>query len=127
MEQLFLAQMQGLSENEIKQHISTEYEVDLSEVNKFKILIAYEHVGSWGCDSVSFFLLKEKSTGKLYTVHGSHCSCNGFEGQFEPEECTIDYLNQISFISTLVVMMIIKIITSNKCMILFLKCANLIK
>lgn len=24
--------------------------------------------------------------GKLYEVHGSHCSCYGLEGQWEPEE-----------------------------------------
>lgn len=27
--------------------------------------------------------------GKLYEVHGSHCSCYGLEGQFEPEETTV--------------------------------------
>lgn len=27
-----------------------------------------------------------KSNGKLYEVNGSHCSCNGLEGQWEPEE-----------------------------------------
>lgn len=26
--------------------------------------------------------------GKLYEVHGSHCSCYGLEGQWEPEETT---------------------------------------
>ena len=27
--------------------------------------------------------------GKLYEAHGSHCSCMGLEGQFEPEETTL--------------------------------------
>lgn len=27
--------------------------------------------------------------GKFYEVHGSHCSCYGLEGQFEPEETTL--------------------------------------
>lgn len=26
--------------------------------------------------------------GKLYEVNGSHCSCDGLEGQWEPEETT---------------------------------------
>lgn len=27
--------------------------------------------------------------GKLYEVHGSHCSCNGLEGQWSEEETTV--------------------------------------
>ena len=30
--------------------------------------------------------------GKLYEVHGSHCSCNGLEGQWSPEEVTLEEL-----------------------------------
>ncbi|GAB3763664.1 hypothetical protein GCM10028796_17570 [Ramlibacter monticola] len=30
--------------------------------------------------------------GKLYEVNGSHCSCYGLEGQWEPEETTIEAL-----------------------------------
>lgn len=34
------------------------------------------------------FVLYEEN-GKLYEVHGSHCSCYGLEGQFEPEETSV--------------------------------------
>lgn len=30
--------------------------------------------------------------GELYEVHGSHCSCYGLEGQWEPEETTWEAL-----------------------------------
>ena len=30
--------------------------------------------------------------GKLYEVHGSHCSCYGLEGQFQPEETELKAL-----------------------------------
>lgn len=30
--------------------------------------------------------------GKLYEVHGSHCSCNGLEDQWEPEQTTWEAL-----------------------------------
>ncbi len=56
------------------------------------VLVAYESVGSWGCDSSSFFLLKHKGTEKLFEVHGSHCSCYGFEGQLQLEETNIEAL-----------------------------------
>lgn len=38
------------------------------------------------------FLLIEPSNGKFYEIYGSHCSCYGFEGQFDPKECPIEYL-----------------------------------
>jgi len=35
------------------------------------------------------FVLFEKN-GKLYEVNGGHCSCYGLEGQWEPEETTLE-------------------------------------
>ena len=97
MESLYLEDLSGCSEDEVKKHIVLSYEADEKEVEKYEILIAYESVGSWGCDSSSWFLLKEKATGKLFETHGSHCSCYGFEGQFEPEETTVEYLQSDKF------------------------------
>lgn len=37
------------------------------------------------------FVLFEKD-GKLFEVNGSHCSCYGLEGQWEPEETTKEAL-----------------------------------
>ena len=31
--------------------------------------------------------------GKYYEVHGSHCSCNGLEGQWSPEETSMEALS----------------------------------
>ena len=39
------------------------------------------------------FVLYEKD-GHLYEVHGAHCSCYGFEGQWEPEATNITYLRE---------------------------------
>ena len=48
---------------------------------------------SYGCDNYQgdAFVLFEKD-GKLFEVNGSHCSCFGLEGQFNPEETTLDAL-----------------------------------
>ena len=89
---LLLEDLVGMSEDEVRAHIVRSYEADETLVNKFDIVMGYESVGSWGCDSSSFFLLKDKETGVLYESHGSHCSCYGFEGQFEPEETSIEAL-----------------------------------
>lgn len=36
-------------------------------------------------------------TGKFYSVYGSHCSCYGFEGQFNLEETPIQYLMTLEY------------------------------
>ena len=97
MKQLYLEDLAGLMQEEVYRHISYSYKVPIEEVQKYEILIAYESVGKWGCDSSSWFLLRDKEDGKLYETHGSHCSCYGFEGQFEPEETTVEYLQSPNF------------------------------
>jgi hypothetical protein len=72
---LALEDLAGKSEDEIRKHIAEEY-APADDVADFRILIAYESVGNWGCDSSSFFLLEKN--GELFENHGSHCSCYGF-------------------------------------------------
>lgn len=38
----------------------------------------------------AFVLFRLKSNGFLYEVNGSHCSCYGLEGQWSPEEVTVE-------------------------------------
>ena len=97
MNTLFLEDLKNMTEIDVKHHIVTEYTVDEKTVDKFDILVAYESVGHWGCDSSSYYLLRNKTDGELHEVHGSHCSCYGFEGQFEPEETSIEYLKSDRF------------------------------
>jgi hypothetical protein len=54
-----------------------------------QVLIAYESTGDYGCDSSGFFLLQDIKTKDLFEIHGSHCSCYGFEGQLSLEPTTI--------------------------------------
>ena len=97
MEQLFLQDLEGFTDAEVRSHIQSSYDAAPHVLDNFDILIAYESVGSWGCDSSSFFLLRNKSTNELFENHGSHCSCYGFEGQFEPDKTTIEYLTSTKF------------------------------
>ena len=97
MNQLFLEDLKDFTEGEIREHFLSEYEAKKEDIDKFDILIAYESVGSWGCDSSSFFLLRDRETNELYENHGSHCSCYGFEGQFEPEKTSLEYLKSDRF------------------------------
>lgn len=115
MKQLILEDLKGKTEAEVKKHIAENYAGDesgfdygdsnentkaalLKELEDYDIIIAYESVGSWGCDSSSWFLLKRKSDGVLFEVSGGHCSCYGFEGQWKDiEETTVKYLKSDNF------------------------------
>jgi hypothetical protein len=89
---LALEDLKGKTQEQVKEHLENGYSGDIvskasvkNAIEELDILIAYESVGNWGCDSSSFFLFKDKA-GKLYEMHGSHCSCYEFEGQFRLEE-----------------------------------------
>lgn len=96
-----LGDLKEMDEAKVKEHLAKEYggggydtldgnvQKRLESIN---VLVAYESVGWWGCDSSSWFLLRDKKTKKLYEVNGSHCSCCGFENQFKPQETTIEAL-----------------------------------
>lgn len=104
-----LEDLKEMTEQEILKHLASNYsgdasgfdygEIEKTDIEKAEealknmaVLVAYESVGSWGCDSSSFFLLQDKETKKLFEVHGSHCSCYGFEGQLQLEETSVDAL-----------------------------------
>ncbi len=55
------------------------------ELTGLKILFA--HYDVHGYDGRAFVLLRG-ATGRLYEVSGSHCSCYGLEGCWEPEATT---------------------------------------
>ena len=106
---LALEDLSGWGESEVIAHLINSYSGDVSgfgygdpnesdfkiaedKLANMEVLIAYESVGSWGCDSTSFFLLRNKETGNLYEIYGGHCSCYGFEGQLDLEETDLKTL-----------------------------------
>lgn len=92
---LALADLKGMDEPSLKNHLIAQYTASAEWLEDAQILIAYESVGSYGCDSSSFFLLKKR--GEFYEIHGSHCSCYGFEDQFDPEKTQLPYLKSHHF------------------------------
>jgi hypothetical protein len=66
-----------------KEDIEKEFEIKLPK--NIKILLAFYEYENY---SGSAFVLFELD-GKLYEVNGSHCSCYGLEGQWEPEETSV--------------------------------------
>ena len=60
----------------------------LKEWKNRKILFASYGYANYSGDA---WVLFEKD-GELYEVNGSHCSCYGLEGQWEPEEVVLEEL-----------------------------------
>ena len=71
-----------------KEDIVRDFNIDLSELDGAKILLADYRYEDY---SGSAFVLFEKD-GKLYEDHGSHCSCYGLEDQWSPEETSAEEL-----------------------------------
>lgn len=95
MKPLFVEDWEKHTEEDVMKAFLGEWRVSLEELKGFKLLIAYESVGSWGCDSSAWFLLRKGK--QLFEVSGSHCSCMGFEDQFSPEPTTKQYLKSDNF------------------------------
>lgn len=94
IKQLFTGDLDGKTDAEVRNHLIKSFEVSKEDLGRFDILIAYE---TEGYSAESFLLLRERETGKLFENHASHCSCYGFEDQFEPDETTIQYLKSDKF------------------------------
>ena len=56
--------------------------------NPINILFASYGAANYSGDAFVLF----EHDGKLFEVNGGHCSCYGLEGQFEPEETTLEAL-----------------------------------
>lgn len=67
-----------------------DFEIDESALDGVEILLASY---TYECYSGSAFVLFRRD-GRLHEVNGSHCSCYGLEGQWEPEETSIEALRK---------------------------------
>lgn len=67
-----------------KQDVANSFNVSLD--SNLNILYAeYSNEDYSGNATVIF-----EQNGKLFEVHGSHCSCYGLDGQWSPESCTVE-------------------------------------
>ncbi len=89
---VFLMKLKGfnifLGNWDDEQDIINDFELEQNALNGAFVLLAEYTTGGY---EGSAFVLFERN-GQLYEVNGSHCSCMGLEGQWEPEETTADVL-----------------------------------
>lgn len=70
----------------------------LTALNCAPISVPADTLPVWGFleddayNASAYFVLFSPSNFKFYEITGSHCSCYGFEYQFEPSEVSLEYL-----------------------------------
>jgi len=74
-----------------KEEVANEFRVDLGP--EVQIIFAH-YSGYYSADEGDYemwahVLFRNATNGKVYEVHGSHCSCYGLEHQWEPSEVSI--------------------------------------
>lgn len=70
-----------------------DFQISKDEVKGIKVLLAWYEYEDY---SGSAFVLFRKDR-KLYEVNGGHCSCYGLEGQWEPEETSVEAILKREF------------------------------
>ena len=67
-----------------KKDVANQFQISLDD--DIHILFAEYNNEDYSGNATVIFEQK----GKLYEVHGSHCSCYGLEGQWDPEQSTYE-------------------------------------
>lgn len=70
--------------------VKNDFEIGQSELDGVEVLLASY---SYQCYEGDAFVLFRKD-GLLFEVNGGHCSCYGLEGQWEPEETSVEALRK---------------------------------
>lgn len=68
--------------------IVREFEIKDVDISNIEVIYAYYSYENYNGDAHVIYI----QDGKLYEVNGSHCSCFGLDGQWEPEETTVQAL-----------------------------------
>jgi hypothetical protein len=76
-----------------EEDILSSYEAPADALKDATLIFAMYGGGSY--DGYSFILFHKD--GKYYEVNGAHCSCYGLEGQWNPEETDIAFLEMRFF------------------------------
>ena len=67
-----------------------DFELTDADMDGVEVLLATYNYENYEGYAFVFF----RKGDKYYEVHGSHCSCYGLEGQWEPEEANLEELRR---------------------------------
>lgn len=90
MNKLFLGDVSGYSVEELIEWVSENFVEDKGNLSKYEFLVAQVNEDSY--DGWSYFLVKNQETSEFFEVNASHCSCMGYEDQWQPKIASRVYL-----------------------------------
>jgi len=70
------------------EYIISAFEAPKDSLDGCQLIYALYETGSWEGSAEVLY----KKDDLFYYVSGSHCSCNGLEGQWEPEEVSREWV-----------------------------------
>lgn len=79
MSAIYLHDFSGIND------VASDFSEPMDTFKGVEILLASYSTGNWSGDAFVLF----RKDGELFEVNGSHCSCYGLEGQWEPEPTTV--------------------------------------
>lgn len=85
---LALGDFAGLSQTEIKSKIMMDFEITEEVLDQYQLEIVYMSEENY--EGHAFLFMRHKEDQKWYEVQGWHCSCFGFEAQFQPDETMLE-------------------------------------
>ena len=85
-EEIFLDDFSAPREKESLEIMARAFEVDINTFEKLKFVVAQYCYENWEGSSFVLFYKDED----LFENYGSHCSCYGLEGQWAPQETSIE-------------------------------------
>ncbi len=88
--QLLLGDVLGMSDLEVREHITAAFSISESELEPYTVIMASQDEQDY--EGSFYILLKHKESGEFFEVSGSHCSCYYYEDQFETKLAPIQYL-----------------------------------
>lgn len=86
----FTGDLAGMTPQEVLDWIKAEQEGTFPDL----LIPFYGYEDRSGYDASASILLFNPVEKQFYEIHGSHCSCYGFEGQFEPVVCPLEYIQK---------------------------------
>ena len=76
--------------NILRENVLCDWGLEPEDLEPYNVLFEFYEVSAY--DGEAIVILQHKESKKLYITEGSHCSCYGLEGQFEPDLTTKAYL-----------------------------------
>jgi hypothetical protein len=80
--------MTFIQEFKSEEDIINQYRAPADSLDGANVLLAWYGYGDYSGYSLVIF----ERDAELFEVNGSHCSCNGLEGQWQPEKTSWDVL-----------------------------------